>query len=54
MLVLLNMSLLIYRLLILKKSIAKILLEEGYIKNIEEIDDGKQGIIRVNIEICSE
>jgi small subunit ribosomal protein S8 len=32
---------------IMKKSIAKILLEEGYIKAIEEIDDGKQGIIRV-------
>ena len=31
----------------MKKSIAKILLEEGYIKAIEEVDDGKQGIIRV-------
>jgi len=31
----------------LKKSIAKILLEEGYIRNIEEISDGKQGIIRI-------
>jgi small subunit ribosomal protein S8 len=31
----------------LKKSIAKILLEEGYVRNIEEIDDGKQGIIRI-------
>ena len=31
----------------LKKSIAEILLEEGYIKNYQIIDDGKQGIIRV-------
>ncbi len=34
----------------IKKAIAKILLEEGYIKNIEEIDDGKQGIIRINLK----
>jgi len=31
----------------LKKSIAKILLDEGYVRSIEEIEDGKQGIIRV-------
>lgn len=31
----------------MKKSIAKILLDEGYIKSIEEIDDGKQGVIRI-------
>lgn len=31
----------------IKKAIAKILLEEGYIKQVEEIDDGKQGIVRV-------
>ena len=31
----------------LKKAIAKILLDEGYVKNVELIDDGKQGIIRV-------
>ncbi|HEX3030460.1 MAG TPA: 30S ribosomal protein S8 [Clostridia bacterium] len=37
----------------LKKSIAKILLEEGYVKNIEEIDDGKQGIIRVNLKYAA-
>ncbi len=30
-----------------KKSIAKILLEEGYVKNIKEINDSKQGIIRI-------
>jgi small subunit ribosomal protein S8 len=35
---------------ILKKSIASILLEEGYVKNIEEIEDGKQGIIRISLK----
>ena len=34
----------------IKKSIADILLQEGYIQNIEEIDDGKQGIIRVTLK----
>lgn len=34
----------------MKRSIAKILLEEGYIKQIEEIEDGKQGVIRVNLK----
>lgn len=34
----------------MKKAIAKILLEEGYIKEVEEINDGKQGIIRVNLK----
>jgi small subunit ribosomal protein S8 len=34
----------------LKKDIAKILLDEGYVKNIEFIDDGKQGIIRVTLK----
>jgi small subunit ribosomal protein S8 len=34
----------------LKRSLAKILLEEGYIKNIEEVNDGKQGIIRINLK----
>ena len=28
----------------LKKSIAEILLEEGYIKNFQIVEDGKQGI----------
>lgn len=37
----------------IKKAIAKILLEEGYIKEIEEIDDGKQGIIRVNLKYAA-
>ena len=34
----------------LKKSIAQILLEEGYIKNFQIVDDGKQGIIRVPLK----
>ena len=34
----------------LKNSIAKILLEEGYIKNIEQVEDGKQGMIRVSLK----
>ena len=34
----------------LKKSIAQILLEEGYIKNFQIVDDGKQGIIRVALK----
>ncbi len=31
----------------MKKSIAQILLEEGYIKAFQVIEDGKQGIIRI-------
>lgn len=31
----------------MKKSIARILLEEGYVKNVELVEDGKQGVIRV-------
>jgi len=34
----------------MKRAIANILLEEGYIKGLEEIDDGKQGIIRVKLK----
>lgn len=34
----------------MKRAIAKILLDEGFIKNMEEIDDGKQGIIRVTLK----
>lgn len=34
----------------MKKSIADILLEEGYIKGVQVIDDGKQGIIRVTLK----
>ena len=34
----------------MKKAIAKILLEEGYIKNFQVIDDGTQGIIRITLK----
>ena len=34
----------------LKKSIAEILLEEGYIKYFQIVEDGKQGIIRVTLK----
>jgi len=34
----------------LKKSIAEILLEEGYIKGFEEIEDGVQGTIRISLK----
>lgn len=31
----------------IKKDIARILLDEGYVKNYEIIEDGKQGLIRI-------
>ena len=34
----------------LKKAIAKILLDEGYVKNVELIDDNTQGVIRVTLK----
>lgn len=34
----------------IKKEIAKILREEGYIRNYEIIEDGKQGIIRISLK----
>ena len=34
----------------MKKAIAEILLEEGYIKNYQVIEDGKQGIIRIALK----
>ncbi len=34
----------------MKKSIAEILLEEGYIKNFQIIDDGTQGVIRITLK----
>ena len=34
----------------MKKAIAKILLEEGYIKNFQLIDDGGQGVIRITLK----
>ena len=33
-----------------KSAIADILLEEGYVKAVEKIDDGKQGFIRVTLK----
>ena len=35
----------------MKKSIAQILLDEGYIKNFQLIDDGTQGVIRITPEV---
>lgn len=34
----------------MKKSIAQILIQQGYIQGIEEIQDGKQGIIRLTLK----
>ena len=34
----------------LKKSIAQILLDEGYIKSYQLVDDGTQGIIRITLK----
>jgi small subunit ribosomal protein S8 len=34
----------------IKKSVADILLEEGYIKKYEYIEDGKQGIIKIKLK----
>ena len=34
----------------LKKDVARILLDEGYIKNLEIIEDGKQGLIRIALK----
>jgi small subunit ribosomal protein S8 len=34
----------------IKKDIARILLDEGYVKNVEYIEDGKQGIIRITLK----
>ena len=34
----------------MKKSIADILLAEGYIKGVQVIEDGKQGVIRVTLK----
>ncbi|NLJ58768.1 MAG: 30S ribosomal protein S8 [Tissierellia bacterium] len=34
----------------IKREIANILLEEGYVKGFDVIDDGKQGIIRVELK----
>ena len=34
----------------MKKAIADILVEEGYIKNVQIIEDNKQGVIRVTLK----
>ena len=34
----------------MKKAIAQILVDEGYIKSYQIIDDGKQGIIRITLK----
>ena len=34
----------------MKKSVAQILLDEGYIKNFQVIEDGKQGIVRITLK----
>jgi small subunit ribosomal protein S8 len=34
----------------LKKAIAEILLEEGYIKSYQLVDDGTQGVIRITLK----
>ena len=37
----------------MKKSIAQILLDEGYIKSFQVIDDGTQGVIRITLKYLS-
>jgi len=37
----------------LKKSIAQILLDEGYIKAFQLVEDGKQGIIRITLKYAA-
>lgn len=34
----------------MKKAIASILLDEGYVKNVEFVEDGLQGIIRITLK----
>lgn len=34
----------------IKKSIVEILYSEGYVKGFEEIEDGKQGVLRVSLK----
>ena len=34
----------------MKKAIADILLEEGYVKNVQLVEDGAQGVIRVTLK----
>lgn len=34
----------------MKKAIAKILVEEGYVRNMQVIEDNKQGVIRITLK----
>lgn len=34
----------------IKKDIARILMDEGYVKNVELVEDGKQGLIRISLK----
>ena len=34
----------------MKKSIAQILLDEGYIKNVQVVEDGTQGVIHISLK----
>ena len=36
----------------MKKSITQILVDEGYVKGFQFIEDGKQGIIRITLKYC--
>ena len=38
----------------MKKSIAKILLDEGYIKNMQVVDDDKQGVIKITLKYAED
>ena len=37
----------------MKKAIAEILVEEGYVKSYQVIEDGKQGVIRVTLKYAA-
>jgi small subunit ribosomal protein S8 len=37
----------------IKKDIARILLDEGYVKNVELIEDDKQGLIRISLKYAA-
>ena len=37
----------------MKKAIAEILVEEGYVKSYQIIEDGKQGVIRVTLKYAA-
>ena len=34
----------------LNRGVAKVLVEEGYVKSFDVIDDGRQGVLRVNLK----